>query len=274
MTDIFSYALQGDNTILQKFEAMCKSSDSSATFNDLSTTVRTSGRLSINMRPHVAASLLTKGQYFTIYQVAQNHAKVSGRSVEIELQRLLGNFYKKRQAFDSALTIPRTAFYAALNLGGLGAPCYGSFCVVISGLAVTKNKIAFVKADSLNNYVQDDGTVNVEGILQDICSNAQVGALVCLKHADDPLLIDPLSWPQMACNETTYIEAVIDEALSSDQVSEIRMKKKEYDDLMNLALGGIYRKPNGDAERALAQDFLDIISAAQSASVRIEILES
>ncbi|WP_105417458.1 hypothetical protein [Neorhizobium sp. T25_27] len=273
MPKLFVEATNNDQPIRQLFETATRSLPDPSKLQDFCVGVRTSGRLSINMRPHVVGAVLSKGYYENIYQQAKKLSGISKRSVEQELRRLLGEYFSKRIALDAALEIPDTIYYAAVNLGGLGAPKYGSFCVILNGLAVDQDKAVFVASDSLQNYVDDNANVNVAGLIANACSKLSLPELCCLKHAGDPLIHDSLSWSRMACNDNTYVEAIVDEQLTPTSIAEIRIARTEYDALMDLALGGMYGKTRGNADRALAQDFLEIVAQAEAYKIPLNAME-
>ncbi|MBT9371104.1 hypothetical protein [Rhizobium sp. CSW-27] len=273
MPKLFIEAANNDNFIKQRYNDTITNLGNNSRLADFNVNVRTSARLSVNMRPHVVLSLLYNGFYENIYQQAKRISSISNRTIDQELQRLLGSYYKKRVSLDSVMEIPENSYYAALNFGGLGAPRYGSICIILGGLAINRNDAVFIAKDSLNNFVDDDGNVNISELVSNACSSFALPELCCIKHLDDPLLDDPISWPGMACNDNVYVEAVVNQDMTSALVSEIRIEKNEYDALMELALGGMYGKSKGNAERALAQDFLNIVVKARECRIPISALE-
>lgn len=274
MGDVFQLAEANGPRIRAEYAALVEKLAPDTSITDLSSRTRTSAQISINMRPHVAAALFQNNTYSNIYDVARRNILVNGRPLESELRRLLGKFYTKRVAFDSAMNISTNVVYAALNMGGIGCYSYGPICVIFSNLAATKSDTAYLRADSLLNYVDDAGAVDTDRLSCDLCLSDAVSDLVCIKHFDDPKLKESLSWPQMICNNDVYIEAFLKEKPKADEIHEIRIEKAKYDEMMDLAMSGIYRPSNGDAERALSQDFIDVIVAAKQRRVSIAIIEA
>ncbi|MET7245192.1 hypothetical protein ABZT49_17710 [Methylobacterium sp. EM32] len=274
MGDVFELAEANGPRIRAEYATIVQQLAPDTSAEDLSSRVRTSAQIAINMRPHVAAAFFRTNYYGNIYEVAHRTSKLSGRDPDRELRRVLGKFYDKRIAFDRAMNLSTNIVYAALNMGGLGCYTYGHICVVLSGRAINKPGIAYLRADSLLNYVDDTGKVNEDRISCDVCLSDAVAHLVCIKHVSDPKFADSLSWPEMICNDKIYIEAFLLSRPVVEEVCEIRIAKHKYDEFMDLALCSSYRSPNGDAERALSQDFIDVILAAKERGVRIVVIEA
>lgn len=274
MPELFVEAANNNVEVQRRYDEASGTFENAQRLADFRADVRSGGRVSINMRPNVVSAILIKGQYKNIYKQAEDLAEISGRTVDAELRRLLGGYFDRRIAFDKTLEIPNTAFYAAVNLGGLGASIYGSFCIILNGLAISFNRTVYIASDSLKDFVSDDANVDLGSLLANCCSGDALPELCSLKHAYDPLMADPLNWGKMACNDNTYVEAIVDDEFTPSSISEIRIARDEYDELMRLALGGFYDKPKGNAERALAQDFLEILSQAAAYSISITTLDA
>lgn len=274
MPNLFAEASNNDALIRASYEEKIADIGDIRIISEFHDYVEKNGAISINMRPHVLRTLLTSGKYENIYQLCEKLSIISGKTSDEEMKRLLGPYYIKRISLDKALEIPKTAYYAALNIGGIGASKYGSLCIVLNGLASQKSDTIFIVKDSLRYYVDDSGSVKVSELISDACSSATVAKLCCIKHVDDPQLSEPLNWPVMACNNSVYVEALINHPITSSLVSEVRIEKKEYDALMDMALGGIFGDKRGDADRALAQDFVEILVKAKTLKIEIKPTEA
>ncbi len=272
MPTILDAAKANDAFWEAEYKALSGSKAMLALIAGLLARTHTSAYLSVNMRPSVISALLKSGIYETVFEVADRQAALIKRDPSQELRRLLGKFHDKRVAFHDAFHIPTTAFYGAVNIGGLGASDYGWFCIVLKGLAVNRPKAAYLKEDSLLSYVDNAAKVDVGRVEGEVASPARLGELVCLKHVSDPAVADPAAWPVMMCNSACYVEAIVEDTLSADQVSEMRVARHRYDYLMDLAFGGFFGRRT-EPERALAQDFIDVLSGASARSIPLQAIE-
>jgi hypothetical protein len=225
------------------------------------------GRVAINMRPEVLSRFLSTGRYSNIYEWADEAADLSGRDRETLLAEKLGTFKERRLAFDAAFSGSERFRYGALNIGGVGAAAYGTFCFVAhSSFGTAPTSAAYLRADSLKTYVDATGSLLEESLRSDLATPSHRGHLALLKHAAE--IESTADWASLLCSESDYIEVIFTEELRPEHGEEIRIATEAHQRLWSLTFESFGRKLD-DGARALQADFLDILRRLRDASLTL-----
>lgn len=227
------------------------------------------GCISINMRPSVAAELLTDGRYLNMHQWAEEQSALCGRSVEQIMREKLGPYHDRRLAFESTFSRGQDLQYGALNIGGTGTTHFGQFCVALSqSFPPVHDDVAYLKTDSLTGYVDGSGRMSETGLRKDVAPHSHRHCLAVLKHAADIPRCGEDEWANMMCSDHSYIEAIFVAEVSREFIQEIRLAADEYTRLWNLAFSDFTRELN-EGEHALVHDFVVILRASAEHSVTL-----
>jgi len=252
-------------------EVLDSSGEARETLDRFADGVRRDGRVSINMRLYVLASLVAHGRHLNAYEWAEEQSALSGRDKDAVLQHKLGAWYGKRVAFDAFFEDGEAFRYGALNTGGLGAERYGPFCTVLPESFGTSGAVAYLRGDSLKNYVSEAGAVDEEAIEGDAAPHSHRGELAALKHAEDLPATDDGEWPELLCSDSDFVEAIFTEAVELSCVDRVRVSHAKYQDLYWLAFNS-YDVGLKEGERALGADFVAIRQAERDGRIRLEVL--
>jgi hypothetical protein len=242
MYNIFDLAESNSDALQEKYTQLIQNlgtSDSSEGNGGLSSlvqfaeTVRSKGKLSINMRQTGINGMLSSGRHKNIYEVAEDERTQNPtRSLEDLLRTRIGTdiHYQARMAWDTFFDEGRRFRYSALNVGGLGTR-FGEYCVVLSREFLDNcTNLAFIKQDSLFGYVLPGVSVKLKQLKKDIADSECFHKLAALKHCNE-LRNNPTEaeWPDIVCRDDTYIEAItIQEIHVSDDVECVYMADEDY----------------------------------------------
>jgi hypothetical protein len=226
------------------------------------------GLVSINMRPWVLSNLLVEDAYQNMYEFASEQSAVSGRDADEVLREKLGSLYGKRLAFDGAFVDGRRFRYGALNLGGTGMTCYGQFCVVLKPLFHAGHAMAYLVGDSLRTCLDSAGALIRAVVEQQTAPHSHRQFLAALKHANDLPSRSESDWPALVCCNSEFIEVIFLREVKTDSIGEVRIGQPEYQTLWDLAFADFAREL-GAGESALANDFVQILRAAERRGINI-----
>lgn len=234
-------------------------------FEEFLCEVSNNGRVSMNMRPCIAADLLHRDQYKNMYEAVAEEAALTGRETREILRQRLGKYFEKRIRFDAVFSEGRSFKYGALNIGGVGATRYGSFCVVLK--PSFPDRVAYLKQDSLNRYADEHGNFDEEAFQSDLACHSHRQLLAALKHAHE-IESRKDNWSTMLCCDSEYIEAIFVGAVNKSTVDEVRVSASEHRTLWDLCFDAHARKLS-NAEHALAHDFRQILLCARDDGIRL-----
>jgi hypothetical protein len=256
--DLFRVAQDNGSHLQQRFEALASDPRHDvARMTAFTELVSQNGRISINMRPSVLSSFLSRGVYLNTYALAEELARLSGRTLTDVLRERLGTFYDKRLAFDSKFENGRRFIFGALNIDGAGSENYGVFCVVLDNSVSACQQLAYLPKDSLGGYVDDHHAVAAAQIEQDASPDSHKHYLAVIKHVHELEKVDYREWTKMVCCGKQYIEAIFIMDIEPIHLEAVRLTHSEHEVFWDLAFSDFGRRLD-DAERALAQDFIDI----------------
>jgi hypothetical protein len=230
--------------------------------------IRAAGRIGVNMRLFVAASVFRDGAYLNRYEVAAKMAAASGRAPEEVLREGLGDYYEKRLAFDAAFEESRSFYYGALTIGGIGATKYGPVCFVARAeFAAQATRCCYVRADTLNHYIDASNTLRTDALMSDLAAPEHRHTLCLLKHAH-ALESCAEDWAAMLCSDTEYVEAVFMDKLGPEQAEDVRICKQEKQALQALIARHFIGNLD-DTETSNLFDFQSLLAALGRRSVQL-----
>lgn len=268
--DLFQMAEANSQHLADKFDARAASIPSPAAdlLQEFAAEVAAQGRISINMRPFIAADFVQSGRYDNIHQSVAEAADFSKRSEEELLRERLDTYFTRRIGFDTAFEGGKRFHYGSLNIGGAGTRRYGTICVVLNAaFSASGGLVSYLKTDSLNGYTDANGTVDLARLSCDVATESHRQCLAALKHAGE-IESRRGDWAQMLCNETEYVEAVFIADIRVSSVSEVRLAKSDWQTLWNLCFES-HGEPLPEGSRALAQDFLVLQRAQRDNLIRL-----
>ncbi len=221
--------------------------------------------LSLNMKDKALNGFLTEGEYKNVYSLTENRVE--------EMKRQLGKFYKPRLVFDACFVDGEKLKYMALNLGGMGTK-FGPFCVVLKReVSAGYITLAFIKEDSLIQYIDDKGRVKLSELSGDLANRDCVHLLALLKHEKEMESSPRGEWQVMICGETRYIEAVTRDAILFDNILCIRIRKSDYDYFFREALLKEILDELVREERIRLAFFRHLLAAMKKRSIELEIID-
>ena len=228
--------------------------------------------VSINLRIAVLTIFSRTGTYLNIHAWASAQAKLSGRANEDCLRDRLGKFYNRRMAFDRTFESGDTFVYAAVNVGNAGLAKFGSVCAVFGPkVPATPGKAAYLPGDSLICCFDASDKFSMDLLREKVGPHSHRQYLAANKLADEIVTTSQDSWASLVLSDSDYIEVVLPESPLFSSVSAIRIPRKEYDDLWDLAFANSAKKL-GEAERALVSDFIHIIDKSKEGHFDLEIV--
>ncbi|KAA3604869.1 MAG: hypothetical protein DWQ01_19875 [Planctomycetota bacterium] len=185
-------------------------------------------RVSVNMKPSALERFLDGEPRLNAFEWAEQESRRSGRSVSENLRQKLGPWFHKRLEFEQKAGDGRHFHYGALNLGGMGAPQYGRYCVVDArNPESTQPDPVWIGKDSLaeNWFREPFRKPGIELIWEKLQAWLapwdQSANLALLKLSSEELPSDkPLEW--QICRNEDYIEALSLEPITLDCIEEIR----------------------------------------------------
>ena len=230
-------------------------------------------RISINMPPAILAIFSRTGIYQNIHAWAEEKAKISDRQRDQCLQEKLGNNYDRRMAFDGTFKDGYRFVYAAVNTGGIGTSKFGIFCAVLTDdLPSQTDEIAYIVDDSLSCCFAESGNLCLELLSDNISPHTHRHYLAALKHAQEVVLSQEDSWQSLIVSDACYIETILGKAPVFSSITEVRLRRENYDELWELAFANFGRKLS-DADKALVLDFSHIIALSKQGSFILEVLQ-
>ncbi len=217
---------------------------------------------------------LALDSYKNIYKWASRTSAVSGRGTSEIIEEKLDAYYPKRQGFDEMFENSHEFNYGALNIGGLGAQAYGDYCVVLSdNFAMTAKDLVYLQSDSLNEYVNDFGEVDVSRLASESSTHEFRNFLAGIKLGNQIATVDESAWPSTLCSKRDYIEAIFSAEVRSGSVKEIRIAQFDFELYFMFAFEN-FRRHLGEADRYIIDNFttiLDLVDQQGLILTRIDI---
>lgn len=220
--------------------------------------------ISINMMPSGLLKFLSSGRHKNKYEVAREDVEMMRKmgetdtSVEQLMKKRLKGYHEPRTEFTRVFEDGERFKYGALNIGGLGPTKYGSYCVVIKRERSEEfSVLAFIKEDSLNNYV-DGGHVDIERLKHDVANRECVPILAVIKHGNDIEGLSANECASMICCDEHYIEAITTDDILNKHINSVRMSKKENSLVGKQFFDVMYRGSSDIEKRHRIDDFINI----------------
>ena len=236
--------------------------------------------ISINVKPSDLLKFLSSGRYKNEYEVAIEDVEMmkkmgeTGVSVEqLRKKRLRPKgYYESRTEFNRVFEDSERFKYGALNIGSLGPKKYGSYCVVIKRERSEEfSVLAFIKEDSLNNYV-DGGHVDIERLKPDVANRECVHILAVIKHGNDVEGLSANECAPLVCCDEHYIEAITTDDILNKHIHSVRMSKKENSLVGKQFFDVMYRGSSDIEKQHRIDDFINIQNLLATNGIKLEVL--
>ena len=273
--NIFALADQNSHNLQEKVQSGQNDQNPRGKFAGF---VKDRWTISINMKPSDLLKFLSSGRYKNEYEVAREDVEMMGKmgetdvSVEQVRKKRLKGYYESRTEFNRVFEDGERFKYGALNIGGLGPTKYGSYCVVIKRERSEEfSVLAFIKEDSLNNYV-DGGHVDIERLKPDVANRECVHILAVIKHGNDVEGLSANECASMVCCDEHYIEAITTDDILNKHINSVRMSKKESSLVGKQFFDVRYRGSSDIEKRHRIDDFINIRNLLAANRIKLEVL--
>jgi hypothetical protein len=232
------------------------------------------GHISINMRGAGLLRFLDLGKHLNVYEVAMEVSAKTGRTADETLRTHLGKYYEKRIAFDTHFVDGNLFRYGALNIGCAGATRYGEFCIVLKTAYIEElMRLAYLKSDSLNEYMEPGPSVNEPAIREDLATHSRRHLLASIKYGKDLLGRVRSQWSELLCNSASYIEAIFVGDLETAHIGLVRISVSDFQRFADLTVECL-RENATRAERSVAADFVRLLGTLSSMHVEMETIDA
>lgn len=202
--------------------------------------VRREGHSAVNLKPGPLLNFLTTGRRLHVFAWAEEEAARTKRPMVDVLRGRLRRFTDLRIQFEEQAGGGQHFYYGALNVGGMGAPGYGRYCVVDRAPVDTVGPdTVWVAEDTLTGrrFRDSDGSLSWSQLADWISPHDRAAELAALKLATLPGDSRPLA--QQICNDDDYIEALSIQPPQLDQVGEVRVEGSRQANLQDRALDAL-----------------------------------
>lgn len=136
-----------------------------------------------------------------------------------------GEWYTRREAFETLWESGHRIVYFALNCGGMGTEGkYGPICIVIPMEAAKKHETAVFPGDSVQCYTNNHGTVDMPLLISEIGELESHSNMVITKNGNEAISTSDSLWRELICNRYSYLEVDIVSPIPLSSIGEIRMR--------------------------------------------------
>lgn len=183
--------------------------------------IREHGRFSSNVKPRVLERLLDGEPWRHAFELAQAEAERTGVPVDDVLRGRV-KYFERRVVFEHRAGDGVRFYYGALNVGGMGAPRYGRYCVVLGPCGCSDDDRAWVNADSLKGawFTEGSDELDWDRLIQHVADNEHVHVLAGAKcFVPGESLADGL---RRVCTNDDYLEGLQTRRPTLDEAAEIR----------------------------------------------------
>ncbi len=211
---------------------------------ELAESVARNGRLSVTMTLDRLDPFLVSGRYLSRWEECSRDAEgdeTKATQLMVDRQK---EYYGKRVLFDGSFVHGKKFRYGALYIGGraLVGGKYGPFCAVFSmDAAQSWQLIAWLPANSLEQYFPDGRTFHVEQLKHEVGAHGSRHHVAAIKHANDTSKYPRDDWSTMLCHGDCFIEGIVAEELLPSAVELILVDAalwKTLQDAENAVLDG------------------------------------
>lgn len=167
-----------------------------------------------------------------VFEWATEQAARTGTSVEALLRERLKEWYHRRTTFEAFADCH--FHYSTLNIGGLGTPRYGRFCVVDDRRFAEADPV-WIADDSLRcaGFWAPDDSLHEAGLAALVAPQDLAAELTIIKLSMDAASAT-LDLAARVCREDGYVEGLTLTPIQAGRVQEIRSESD--DDLQDRAL--------------------------------------
>jgi hypothetical protein len=230
--------------------------------------------LSVNIGWRKVDWLLENGKIPTTYEIAM--AKSVSKQMEFEpaLKELCNEHYELRIKFNMAIKDEELFKYTALNIGNLGVPSFGEFCLFFENdLTVKFSGLTFIKGNSLDDYRDATDGLNMEKLFKDISTVELVNELVSIKHIDDIVnKITKSGWSDKVCCNDCYVEGIVIDELKIENVQCVKIDAKYDTQYTFAAFDFNYDEEISEIDAAMANNYLLAKEKLIQAGLNIKIV--
>lgn len=208
----------------------------------VATRVHTDGRVSINRKPEAMLGFLELGRILNQFEFIEQLARDQGRPVDEMLRESLRGFYDRRLAFEDAMGGGQRFYYAAMNIGGLGAPRYGPYCLVLSHgpSASPPQEPLWVQEDSLKGpWWTTNDELDEPCLSEGVAVPPEGHFLTALKLTDAGAPGPESGWAERVCNHDEYVEALFTTAPALGDALAVRASASHVADLERRVLDAL-----------------------------------
>jgi hypothetical protein len=201
--------------------------------------VETEGRLSITMRFDRLRDFLGGGRYLNPWEECCRDAGGDETKAEQMMSDRQGpKWHGRRAHFEGSFAHGKRFRYGALTTGGraLVGSKYGPFCSVFRAEAAAAwKRIAWLPANSLEAYVSDEQTFEVERLRGDVGAHGSRHQVAAIKHAGDVAAYSRQDWPTLLCHGDRFVEGIVAEDLVPDAVERLLVDTALWKSLQDAA---------------------------------------
>lgn len=273
-TDLFDLSHQNVAPLESRYLACISKSDvkKRERLEKFATIIKQMGRISINFRLEDCTEFLTTGKHLNCYELAEIKAKQSGQTLDAALREHLKTYYSKRKGFSDTFENEQSFRYGALNIGGVGSSGYGEYCAILkSGFPGTGQNITYIKSDSLNDYVDLTGRVDIGTLKKDLAPDSHKCRLATIKHKQKIPIHEEKDWPSMVCSDTVYMEAVFSKPPVLASLECVRMNKQDVNAFELLAFKSLTSRLD-DHEKLRSARYMKIRKILKDQNITLEVV--
>ncbi len=275
--DLFAIAAGNAVALAQAYEALVAGlpEGDAGAVTGFAERVGRDGRVAINMRLSVLAGFLEQGRHLNVYEWATTEAAMTGADRDGVLRAKLGRFYGRRIAFDAGFKRGDEFRYGALNIGGCGVCYYGEFCSVYGADFPAASEVAYLRGDSLREYVSADAKVDEAAVRRDVAPHDRRQCLAAMKHSAEVLSTEQSRWPDLLCassgRDPDFVEAIFVGEATCTRLQAVRMPQSEHDryftDLFEESRGAL-----SAARGSLLDTFIRVKEHLDALGVPLEVI--
>ncbi len=201
--------------------------------------VEQDGRLSVTMRYERLRDFLEGGHYLNPWEEClRDTGGDEGRAEQLWAQRQGNKWAGPRARFEGSFVHGKAFRYGALTTGGraLVDSKYGPFCAVFSlDAAASWRLIAWLPANSVERYVPDEHTLDVEKLAREVGTHGARHQVAAIKHAGDVASYTHAEWPTMLCHGDRFVEGIVAEDLVPPAVERMLVDEAVWAKLKGAA---------------------------------------
>ncbi len=202
---------------------------------EFSRSVEREGRFSVTMKFARIHSFMDGGRYLNPWEECSRDAEGDeAKATQLMVERQKG-WYGRRALFEGSFEHGKKFQYGALYTSGraLVHSKYGPFCAVFgSEAALSWHSIAWLRDNSLQRYVPDNDTFDVELLRREVGPHESRHYIAALKHAADIEAWPPEGWSTMLCGGDRFVEGIVVDDLLPEQIERLLADHDTWTDML------------------------------------------